>query len=152
MRLPPQNASGIWPAFWSLPASTECWPVGGEIDVFEYTANPLVNQVFGSYRWGTVCGDDNQLLPGAGYPPLGAPPIDWSADFHVFGVEWSPTNITFSVDGNAYETKSAGDVNLPDAAQYLIVNAAIAFYWMPDAAAVYPAYTFVDWVKAWQWV
>ena len=151
MQLPPQNASGIWPAFWTLPLNGTCWPTGGEIDVFEYTANPLVNDVFGSYRWGTVCGDDNQLLPGAGYPGAGAPPIDWSADFHVFGVEWNSTAMTFLVDGHAYETKTAGDVILPVDPQYVVVNAAIAWYWMPDALAAYPARTLVDWVRVWEW-
>lgn len=28
-RLPPQNATGIWPAFWSLPKNSSiCWPMG----------------------------------------------------------------------------------------------------------------------------
>lgn len=32
-----------------------------EIDIYEYTANALDNQIFGSYRWGTACGDDQQV-------------------------------------------------------------------------------------------
>lgn len=67
-----------------------CWPVGGEIDIMEvcwslhwqavrhaccaftqpvgllashcqYTANPLINPIYGSYRWGTKCGDNKQV-------------------------------------------------------------------------------------------
>jgi len=30
VRLPGQNATGAWPAFWTLPNSTQCWPTGGE--------------------------------------------------------------------------------------------------------------------------
>lgn len=56
--------------------------MGGEIDVFEYTANPLINDVFGSYRWGTACDNDNQLLPGAGFPANGSS-INWNAAYHV---------------------------------------------------------------------
>jgi beta-glucanase (GH16 family) len=153
MKLPSQKSTGIWPAFWSLPTNkSQCWPMGGEIDVFEYTANPFDNQVFGSYRWGTQCGNDNQILPGAGYPPLGAPVIDWSADYHVFSVVWNETSLTFLVDGNAYETKTSSQVILPTSSQYLILDAAVAWYFMPGNDAVYPALTYVDWVKAWQWV
>ena len=147
MRLPPQNAAGIWPAFWLMPLNGACWPVGGEVDIFEYTANFLVNNVFGSYRWGTSCGVDNQPLPGAAYPPTGD--IDWAADYHTFGVEWNATAITFFVDGNAYDTRTNATVNLPTTPMYIIINSAIAYYWMPDASASYPATMAVDWVRVW---
>lgn len=153
MLLPSQKSTGIWPAFWSLPSNkSQCWPTGGEIDVIEYTANGLDNQIFGSYRWGTACGDNKQVLPGAGYPPLGSPPIDWSADYHIFAIEWNATALTFLVDGNAYETKTSGQVILPTSPQFLIFDVAVAWYWPPGPNAVYPARTLVDWVKAWQWV
>lgn len=179
--------------------------------MFEYTAtNDLDNQIYGSYRWGTACGANQQVLPGAGYPPAGAPAIDWAADYHVFGMTWSPTNITFYVDGVAYETvtgseavlagseaavaadalpwapaahearalrqrqrrrhgwsgqaapavaaasvsAASGDpsgVLLPTSPQYTIIDAAIAWYWPPGDAAAYPAVTYFDWVRVFQW-
>ena len=153
IRLPPQNATGVWPAFWLMPIGNQCWPTGGEIDVFEYTANPIENAVFGTYRWGTSCGNDEQPLPGAAYPPTGAPAIDWSAAFHEFAVEWNATSMAFLVDNNIYEvvTPTGGRV-WPTAAQYVILNTAIAWYWPPDSTAVYPVTMEVDWVKVWQWV
>ena len=27
--LPPRNATGVWPAFWLMPDSSQCWPTGG---------------------------------------------------------------------------------------------------------------------------
>lgn len=153
-RLPPQNATGIWPAFWSLPHNSSiCWPMGGEIDVFEYTANQLTNQVFGSYRWGTSCGNNQQLLPGAGYPPSGQPAIDWSADFHVFAITWNATTLSFYVDGQLYETKTPGEVGgvMPAPQQYLILDVAVAWYWMPGPDAAYPAQTQFDYVRAFAW-
>jgi beta-glucanase (GH16 family) len=151
-RLPPQNATGIWPAFWTLPNNNSaCWPVGGEIDVFEYTANPLDNAIFGSYRWGTSCGNNQQVLPGAAYPPFGQPAIDWSADFHVFATQWNASALTFFVDGVPYETKTAAEVNLPADPQYLIFDAAVAWYFMPGPDAVYPARTLFDWVRVYEW-
>jgi hypothetical protein len=103
----------------------------------------VLNQIYGSYRWGTTCDDDKQVtrgrsggertadqhrspgcqrraraplplthvqpLPGAGYPPLGAPPIDWT-QWHVIGGTWNASAITFYVDDVPYETKTADEV------------------------------------------
>lgn len=155
-RLPPQNVTGIWPAFWLMPNNRSvCWPTGGEVDVFEYTANPLVNEVFGSYRWGTSCGDDKQPLPGAGYPPLGQPAIDWSADYHVFAVAFNASQMTFFVDGVAYETKTngpgPGQVIFPFGEMYIILNTAIAWYFPPSADTPFPCTTSFDFVRAFAW-
>lgn len=46
--LPPQNATGNWPAFWLMPNPATavpkdvCWPVGGEIDIYGTYAAGLV--------------------------------------------------------------------------------------------------------------
>lgn len=153
MQLPPVTATGSWPAFWSLPSNTSiCWPEGGEIDAMEYAAGTPFNQIYGTLRWGTQCGNDMQPLPGAGYPAIGSPPIDWSAGFHTFSALWNSSAITFYVDGNAYETKVGGQdggLLIPQSAQYLILNTAIAFFWPPGETASYPAETRVDWVKVW---
>lgn len=151
-KLAPQNSSGIWPAFWTLPENQSiCWPTGGEIDVFEYTANPVDNDIFGSYRWGTSCEHDKQPLPGAGYPGPKRKPIDWSADFHIFAVTWDTTSISFFVDGNLYETRTSDKVIIPDMDHYVILNAAVAWYFPPGPKAVYPAITYFDWVKVFSW-
>lgn len=91
-----------------------------------------------------------QILPGAGYPPLGQPAIDWSAEYHIFSVEWNATALAFYVDGNLYETKTSSEVVLPTAPQYIIFDTAVAWYWPPGAGAVYPATHNVDWVRVWQ--
>jgi beta-glucanase (GH16 family) len=152
MSLTDQNATGSWPAFWTLPANQSlCWPTGGEIDIFEYLSDPVEDSVFGSYRWGTVCGDDNQLLPGAAYPPTGAPAVDWTAQ-HVFAVMWNATQLSFFVDGNLYETKTAAEVILPSSPHVLIFDVAVAPFWPPGLGPdVYPAYSRVDWVRAFAW-
>jgi beta-glucanase (GH16 family) len=151
-KLAPQSSTGYWPAFWTLPANQSiCWPTGGEIDVFEYTANPTVNDVFGSFRWGTACNNDKQILPGAAYPGLMQKPIDWSVDYHTFAATWNETAITFFVDGHAYETKTSTEVNIPNMAHYVILNAAVAWYYPPGPKAIYPATTYFDWVRVYRW-
>lgn len=150
-KLPPSTATGVWPAHWTLSESSACWPTQGEIDIMEYIAGiPLVDDVFGSYRWGTACDDDKQILPGGGYPP--PPGRDWSDDFHVFSVEWNATALTFLVDGNAYETKTSAEVILPTTAHYTILNTAVAPFWPPGPGATYPVQHVIDYVRVWTWV
>lgn len=152
-RLPPPNATGVWPAFWLMPDnSSQCWPTGGEVDIFEYAAMPLASgSVFGSYRWGTACGSNRQPLPGAAYPPLGAPAVDFTA-YHVYAVTWNETAITFFVDGNAYETVTSAAAVLPTSPQYIIINTAIAFFWPPSPGDPgYPTTTAFDFVRVFEW-
>ena len=97
-------------------------------------------QVYGTYRWGTVCGDDEQLLPGAGYPQAGTG-VDWTA-WHVFSVEWNASGMVFSVDGVAYETTAATGRVWPSAPQFVIINAAVApFFCSSDRAIELTSYT-----------
>lgn len=147
-KLPSPEATGAWPAHWLMPQSDQCWPTGGEIDIMEATASPLQEfyHIVGSYRWGTECTENEQVLPGAPYP---APTehIDFSADFHVFAVEWTPDEMVFSVDGNEYEALYPGDVVFPSAPMYMILNTAVAWYMPPGPNAVYPATHVIDWVQ-----
>jgi len=152
-KLPPQNASGSWPAHWLMPQSGQCWPTGGEIDIMEATPvseEPVLYPIYGSYRWGTECGVDNQPLPGGEYPPLGADPIDWSADFHIFSVDWNTTHLQFAVDGNYYETKTSDQVIFPTFPMYWIINTAIAWYAPHPPWANYPTTHIIDWVRVYQ--
>ena len=56
--LPSRLARGVWPAFWLLPESDLCWPTGGEVDIFEFNADPIQDKTWGSYHWGDKCGAD----------------------------------------------------------------------------------------------
>ena len=48
--LPSRLARGVWPAFWLLPESDLCWPTGGEVDIFEFNADPIQDKTWGSYH------------------------------------------------------------------------------------------------------
>ena len=126
-KLPSQQATGAWPAHWLMPQSDQCWPTGGEIDIMEATVPPYVDSkppyhIYGSYRWGTECTEDKQILPGAAYPLVNETGIDYSADFHTFAVEWTATELIFSVDGEVYETKNNTEVIFPTAPMYYILD------------------------------
>ncbi len=99
MRLP--KGAGLWPAFWMLPYNSAIpWPTSGEIDIMEYRGdNP--NQVNGTLHYGQLWPnnkyDGNSYINGA---------IDFSAAFHLYAVEWSPTSIRMYVDNVLYKVET----------------------------------------------
>ena len=97
--LPTRRAEGVWPAFWLMPANiSQCWPTGGEIDIFEMNGNAVEDSIFGSYHWAkpAQCGHDLEPIPGAPFRPLHAAD-DWQTDYHVYGVEWRTDRLDFYV-------------------------------------------------------
>jgi len=114
IKMPNPNATGAWPAWWLLPEG-ECWPVSGEVDIVEWYAlkgnyqhsrpeNPVVAQ--STYHFGYSCGNgaysytnDSASYPSRDFSP-NWPIIDYSADFHVFGVEINDTALAFYVDNS----------------------------------------------------
>jgi beta-glucanase (GH16 family) len=90
--VPPRNATGVWPAFWLLPQNkSQCWPTGGEVDIFEFNGDWVQDRAWGSYHWALPgqCGKDKAPIPGKGYKPASAG-SNWQEDFHVYAVEWYP--------------------------------------------------------------
>lgn len=140
---------GIWPAFWMLGDDIETvgWPKCGEIDVMENIGKEP------SVVYGTVHGPRGSTAYGVGeqHALRGAP---LSADFHVYGIEWSRKHIRFFLDGKRYFTVSP--ILLPDGATwvfehpyFLLLNLAVGGPWggNPDATTVFPQDMLVDWVR-----
>ena len=146
MQIP--RGQGMWPAFWMLGDNigNVGWPQSGEIDVMENVG----------FEPGTVHG----TLHGPGYSGangLGGgytlPGGQAFADgFHTFAVDWAPNQITFSVDGNAYETRTPADTNgnqwVFDHPFFIILNLAVGGDWpgSPDGNTQFPAKLVVDYV------
>ncbi|WP_394824625.1 ricin-type beta-trefoil lectin domain protein [Pendulispora albinea] len=147
-RLKVPRGQGMWPAFWMLgnDIGTVGWPASGEIDIMENVG----------FEPGTVHG----TLHGPGYSGAGGVGAGYTlpngqafADgFHTFAVDWAPGSVTFSVDGNAYATKTPADIGgnrwVFDHPFYIILNLAVGGYWPgdPDASTVFPQQLVVDYV------
>lgn len=120
--------TGLWPQFWMMPADSRlgAWPYSGELDAMEYlpdagTQGPAGDSKFvqnlvwhGDWR-GADC-----TYRGNGYFTMcpnrhgNAGLTPWTA-FHTFGVEKSPSGISFYIDGQlvrfmARWTSSANDI------------------------------------------
>ncbi len=94
---------GTWPAIWLLGDSTlGGWPDSGEIDIMEQIGADEAKGIYKSYatlhrnpnvglwpnKWGTT---------GQGHEIIWTEPI--SARFHTWTLEWTPTTLTFYMDG-----------------------------------------------------
>jgi beta-glucanase (GH16 family) len=143
------QGQGIWPAFWMLgdDIGQVGWPNCGEIDVME-----LVGHQPGT-AYGTIHG------PGySGGESIGSsytlPNGDIFANgFHTFAVDWTPDSITWSVDGNAFQTLTPADLGgdpwVFDKPFFLILNLAVGGNWpgYPDDTTVFPQQMTVDYVR-----
>ena len=122
-RVKTTGTAGTWPAFWMLGQDFQKvgWPGCGEIDIHEG------NGAIPNSNWGT--------LHGYNYWPGGQKSQSTSmlSGWHVYGLDWKPNYIAFSVDGEIYKTvtpedlkldltKNAWEFNKP---QFAILNLAI---------------------------
>ena len=133
---------GLWPAFWmeGADATDVTWPNGGEIDVIEVN-----NQKPGLVEAFAHAPDVNKGL----YLPLGSP---LSAGYHVYAIEWTPTQITWLVDGRVFghvQVSAGSPFHQPF---FLILNLAVGGKWPgpPTAATKFPAQMDVTWVRVYQ--
>lgn len=137
MKLP--RGQGMWPAFWMLGTGSAGWPGNGEIDIMENVGFEP-GSVHGTIHGPGYSGSGGI---GAGYSlPNGQ---SFSDAFHTFAVDWAPNSISWSVDGNVYETRTPADLNgnrwVFDHPFYLIMNLAVGGYWPgdPDGSTTFPS-------------
>jgi uncharacterized protein (TIGR03437 family) len=141
------TGQGIWPSFWMLGnnISTVGWPQCGEIDIMENLGNQP------SYIHSTIHGPGYQNgIGAANFLPSG----QFSSDFHIFGVVWSPDSIQFQMDSVTYATMTpaslpAGTSWVFNQPFFLILNLAVGGTWSgyPDATTVFPQTMLVDYVR-----
>ncbi|GIH15244.1 glycoside hydrolase family 16 protein [Rugosimonospora africana] len=142
------RGQGIWPAFWALGDNIGSvgWPNSGEIDIMETI--------------GSQTGTNHGSLHGPGYS--GGNPLTGTytlpngqslADgFHAYAVDWSPNTVSFSVDGNVYETHTSAETNgNPWAFNhpfFLLLNVAVGGNWpgSPNSSTSFPQQMVVDYI------
>jgi beta-glucanase (GH16 family) len=148
----PRNP-GTWPAFWMLGRNLlepgVGWPKCGEIDIMEHANiedwvgaaihTETYNHTIGTQKTGST------IVPG------------YDTDFQVYGVEWTPDKLAFSVNGAVYftVTKSAlgsSPSEWPfDQPFWLILNLAVGGAWGGNpTGGTYPSTMQVDWVRVYQ--
>ncbi|MGI4733853.1 MAG: discoidin domain-containing protein [Janthinobacterium lividum] len=140
-------------AFWMLGSDYETvtWPKCGEIDIFENTGR-LPSHNIGTAHFAGPDGGD-QMSQGSVDLPNGQ---RWADDFHVAGIEWSPTHITWTMDGKPYHTLDLTNplngyrpFNRPF---FLLLSVGMGggYSGNPDATTVSPMSATIDWVHVYK--
>jgi beta-glucanase (GH16 family) len=145
IRLP--VGQGMWPAFWLLGDDFDQigWPDCGEIDTMESRgADPT--SIAGSLHGpgGYTYSQAFSLAGGATF----------SADYHVFAIEWEPGVVRWYVDDDLYETRSADlfprtQAWVFDHPFFVILDLAVGgnYGGPPDATTPFPQSMMVDYVR-----
>lgn len=146
--------SGNFPAFWMMPQdNSKGWPNNGEIDIWEQVNTERISYHTLHSHWTYDLGhktDPTSAVQGRN--------IDYSL-YHTYAVEWTPTLITWYVDGQRVGSapKSTNADALAngqwpyDAPFYLILNQSVgngSWALNPDPSFVYE--TRFDWVRVYQ--
>ncbi len=157
MKLPSGN--GMWPAFWMMGTNQNSvgWPACGETDIMEMIGGTGVSPSGATLSDSTVYGTLHWLSSATNAAASTQPEVytlpsgKFSDAFHTFGVVWTPTSITYYVDG-----VQTGSVT-PDSTTgttfqnpyYLLLNLAVGGNWPgnPTASTVSPQSLDVDWVR-----
>ena len=137
------GGQGIWPAFWMQGDNYDQvgLPAAGEIDIAEVNGRPPVNVLSGFGHAPGVVTKYYDSLP---------QPLD--AGYHIYGVEWTRTGITWFVDGKAYGYLAAyrgWPFNHPF---NIILSLAVGGTWPgpPDATTHFPVSMYVNWIHVYR--
>ena len=82
--------------------------------------------------------------------------MDYSADFHTYGVDWQPDHVAFYIDGTECGRFTATDPSqIPDQPMQIILDLMVDNNWQRAANLVLPAQTVtdrldVDYLRVWQ--
>ncbi|WP_406147906.1 family 16 glycosylhydrolase [Streptomyces sp. NBC_01012] len=143
------RGQGIWPAFWMLgdDLGSVGWPESGELDIMENVGmepDTVHGTIHGpGYSGGAGIGASYSLPDGKAF----------ADDFHTFAVDWSPNAIVWSVDGEAYQTRTPSDVNgnkwVFDHPFFIILNLAVGGDWpgSPNGDTAFPQTMTIDYVR-----
>ena len=150
------NIPGTHFAFWlgAFDTNVKGFPAAGNMDIVQSGIYGQFKEVEGHFQYADS--DNLQDITRFYYSDS---TFDASDAFHIYEVEWEPTQITFYVDGNvtgtvhktqeneaAFETYYYLNVNLGLQSPYSIYGGLQSY----DLLNTLPGTAEVDWVKVWQ--
>lgn len=96
----PDLANGLWPAFWTLGNnfSEVGWPYCGELDIMEMGSGSAIAAGLINRRVGSAAHWDN-LGQWSSFTRSYDSPSSLDDEFHVYRMDWTPTQITTYIDG-----------------------------------------------------
>ncbi|MBC8133565.1 MAG: glycoside hydrolase family 16 protein [Deltaproteobacteria bacterium] len=87
------------------------------------------------------------------YPAVVPVGIDPSADFHIYGIEWTPNDARFTIDGELKHTWSTqiGRLKLPQNILLTIWASSAAGWAGPIEPTTAPTSAQYDWIRVYKW-
>jgi beta-glucanase (GH16 family) len=143
---------GTWPALWMLGENFRKvgWPLCGEIDIMEHVGFDPDRLHFTVH---TKAFNHVKKTAVGRAVSLANP----HADFHRFGLIWTPERIEWFLDGrkvHEFANDGLGVTHWPfDAPHYLLINLAIGGDWGGQKGideAIFPVEYRIDYVRVWQ--
>ncbi|MGD9909221.1 MAG: family 16 glycosylhydrolase [Candidatus Izemoplasmatales bacterium] len=145
--------SGTWPAIWMMPSASMYggWPNSGEIDIMEHVGTDMNKIHFSVHTEKYYFKINTQKTFVATIPNV-------STTYHVYGLEWLPDKLIFSVDGTQYFTYTPTDyVACPTSAEwpfdrpfYLILNIALGGWGGTPYTGFEEESMYIDYVRVYQ--
>jgi len=144
---------GMFTAFWMLPVNTN-YEYRSEIDILENLGGKP-DVIYQTYHYNNRSSSYkvNDLSEGAN----GAcAKVDYSADFHTYGVDWQADHVAFYIDGTECGRFTATeDGQIEDGPMQIILDLMVDTSWQRDADLVLPSQAVsdqvdVDYLRVWQ--
>ena len=151
MRFP--RSRGQHAAFWLQPRGLlpdRPTPWGAEIDVVEWFGSSGPRDALASAVYRPTPDGSTVRIGGRYDDPdrfLDSPSDTWWDNYHVFSVEWTPTEYVFRIDGRETWRTSEGISHHP---QFLILSQLSSDYELEDNPDATPMHADVDWVQFWR--
>jgi len=149
------SGRGTWPAIWMLPTNSSYgngrWPQTGEIDIMEHVGHDQ-GKIHATIHTEAF----NHLQNTQKGQSINIPTA--STSLHVYSLEWTPTELEFSIDGNEYFTYTKGSQNWRgwpfDTDFHLILNIAIGGSWGGQQGIdnnIFPQQMVIDYVRVYRY-
>lgn len=140
------TGQGMWPAFWMLGDNRPLidWPGCGEIDILELVGNQP-STVHANVHYTDI---ENNYANDEGSSVEISETFDQA--YHNFTIDWTPTEIRFSLDDQVYKTTTIEDgMKEFQRSFYMILNVAVGGPWAgnPDATTSFPQKMYVDYIR-----
>ena len=155
----PNTANGLWPAFWLMGnnAGAIVWPACGEVDVLEMGSAAGIAQGLQQELIDSAVHFSNATNGYSNYVTWLTNSADLTQNYHLYKMSWTPTTISFYLDGVQYGSFDITADYLSEFHQPLfpILNIAVGGY-NPSYTGVYspagvtatmPARMYVDWIR-----
>ncbi len=149
-RIRTQSARGQHSAFWMQSVAGQkplgAKEGGAEIDVMEYFGDDHPEGGLTSFTYFLDEQGDKQTV-GGWLPDVEELGDDWSEQYHVFSVEWTPDEYVFRIDGRVTQRLEGETSGQPE---FLILSLLSSDYELPRSNGKLPETMEVDWARVWE--